>query len=96
MLVVSTVDDFSEAVRSDRRMPDQPAVAIDSVTFMLLDGGAMATKLRSAVRLCLRRVIVQMGAIHFVRAIESEAFSSSSLRSIVIPRTVEILGFLFQ
>jgi hypothetical protein len=67
---------------------------------VLLDGAAIAVKLASVGPVGpvgLRRVIVQMGAMPFDRAIKSHAFSSSSLTSIVIPRTVEILdGSVFS
>jgi hypothetical protein len=94
MIADSSIDDFSKGSRTDGRASDQPAVAFDGVTFVLLDGGAIiagfASESKGSVH--LRRVIIQMGALHFVRAIRSKAFSNSSLPSIVIPRTVEIIG----
>jgi hypothetical protein len=92
MLADSPMDDFSEDAQTDRPMFDKPETAIDSVTFLLVDGGAIATRLESAVQVCLRRLFVRMDALCFVRAIRSRAFSDSSLTSIVIPRTVEIFG----
>jgi hypothetical protein len=94
MLADSSMDDFSKGSRTDGRASDEPAVAFDGVTFVLLDGRAItpgfASKSRGPVH--LRRVIIQMGALHLVRAIRSKAFSNSSLLSMVIPRTVEIIG----
>jgi hypothetical protein len=45
MLSLSPVDDFSEESRENRRLSDPPAVTIDSVTFLLLDGAVIAAKL---------------------------------------------------
>jgi hypothetical protein len=59
---------------------------------MLFDGDTIATKLASAGLLRLRRLIVWMGALNCVRAMELHAFSGSSFTSIVILRTIEILG----
>jgi predicted transcriptional regulator len=94
MLAVSPMNDFFDGLRTDRRVSDQPAVAFDGVTFILLEGGAIAAGFASESRrpIHLRRVIIWMGALRFVRAIRSKAFSGSSLLSIVIPRTVEIIG----
>jgi hypothetical protein len=79
MLSVSPVEDFSEAAGTDRRMSDQVAAS---------------AKLASASPVRLRRLIVQMGDLHFAHAIESHTFSFSSLASIVIPWTVQILDGL--
>jgi hypothetical protein len=38
MIAGSPMDGFSEAAGTDQRLSDQPAVTIDSVTFVLLDG----------------------------------------------------------
>jgi hypothetical protein len=95
MLADSPMDGFSEGCRTDQRESDQPAVAFDGVAFVLLDRGAIATKIASVSResIRLRQVIIWMGALRFVRAIRSTAFSNSPLTSIVIPRAVEIIGF---
>jgi hypothetical protein len=89
---VSPVGDFSEAARTDRPLSHQPRVTIDGVAFLLLDRGDIAAKFWSGCAVLLRRVVVHMIALRFVREINSEAFSGSSLDPIVIPRTAEILG----
>jgi hypothetical protein len=86
------MNDFSEAARTERRVSDQPAATIDGITFLLLDDDAIARRLELAVRVRLHRLIVQIDAQCFVRAIGSRAFFGSSLPFIVIPQTVEILG----
>jgi hypothetical protein len=94
MLADSSMDDFFDGSRTDGRESDQPAVAFDGVAFMVLDRGAIAVGFASKSRgpVHLRWVIIWMGALRFVRAIRSKAFCASSLSSIVIPRTVEIIG----
>jgi hypothetical protein len=86
--------DFFDGSRTDGRVSDQLAIAFDCVAFILIDKGAIAAGFPSESRgpIHLRRVIIQMGVLRFVRAIRSTAFSNSSLVSIVIPRTVEIIG----
>jgi hypothetical protein len=59
---------------------------------VLLDEAAITAKLASVGPVGLRQLVVQIGAMHFVRAIQSHAFSSSPLTFFVIPRTVEIVG----
>jgi predicted transcriptional regulator len=94
MLADSPIDDFFVGSRTNGQAFDQPTVAFDGVTFMVLDreviAGRFASKSRRPVH--LRRIITWMGALRFVRAIRSKAFSNSSLPSIVIPQTVEIIG----
>jgi hypothetical protein len=88
------MDDFFDGSRTDGQVSDQPAVAFDGIALILLDRGAIAAGFASESKrsVHLRRVIVQMGALRFVRTIRSKAFDNSSLPSIVIPRTVEIIG----
>jgi hypothetical protein len=89
----SPIDDFFDSSRADGRVSDQPVVAFDGVTFMVLDKGAIAAGFASKKgAIHLRRVIIWMGALRFVHAIRSHVFSNSSLPSIVIPWTVEIIG----
>jgi hypothetical protein len=95
MLADSSMDDFFVSSRTDGRIANQPAVAFDGIAFLVLDRGAIAAARlwpESKRSIHLRRLIIWMGALRFVRAIRSEAFSHSSLASIVIPRTVEIIG----
>jgi hypothetical protein len=75
------MDDFFDGSRTDGRMSDQPAVAFDGITFILLDKGAIAAGFASESRepAHLRRVIIWMGAQRFVHAIRFTAFSGSSL-----------------
>jgi hypothetical protein len=47
MLADSSMDDFSKGSRTDRRASDQPEVAFDGVTFILLDGGAISVEFAS-------------------------------------------------
>jgi hypothetical protein len=42
ILADSPIDDFFVGSRTDGRVSDQPAVAFDGVTFVLLDRGAIA------------------------------------------------------
>jgi hypothetical protein len=88
------MDDFFDDSRTDGRVLDQPAVAFDGVAVILLDRGAIAAGFASKSRgsIHLRRVIIQMNALRFVRAIRSKPFCLSSLSSIVIPRTAVILS----
>jgi hypothetical protein len=88
------MDDFFDGSRTDGPVSDQPAVVFDGVAFMVLGRGAIAAGFASESKgpVHPRHVIIQMGAQRFVRAIRSESFSNSSLPSIVIPRTVEIIG----
>jgi hypothetical protein len=69
-----SLDDFSEAVGINPRLSDQPAVPIDEIPFVLLNDAAIATKLVSTGLVRLRRLIVQMIALYFVRGIKSKAF----------------------
>jgi hypothetical protein len=61
---------------------------------MLLDKGTIVAGFasKSSGPVHLRQIIIWMGALRFVRAIRSKAFSFSSLPSIVIPRGVEIIS----
>jgi hypothetical protein len=72
----SPMDDFFDGSRTDGRMPDQSAVAFNGIAFILLDRGAIAAGFASESRgsIHLRRVIIQMGTLRFVRAIRSEDF----------------------
>jgi hypothetical protein len=94
MLADSAMDDLSEGSRTDGRVSDHRAVAFDGIAFMLLDRAAIAAVFPSESRelVCLRWVIIRMGGLRFVRALQSREFSSSSLPSIIIPRMVEIIG----
>jgi hypothetical protein len=93
MLADSPRDDFSEGSRTDGQVSDHPAVAFDGIAFLRFDGGVIAAGFASESKgtLRLRRVIIRMGAVRFVRAIRSTVFSRSSLSSIIIPRKVEII-----
>jgi hypothetical protein len=84
ILVGSSVYEVSEAVGINRRLPAQPAVTIDRVTFVLLDGTAIAAKLASAGPIRLRRLIIRMLEQYFVRGIRFFAFFCFSLTSIII------------
>jgi hypothetical protein len=68
------------------------ALRIEGMQYRLSGLGAFAARLGDEERICLRRVIVWFGRLFPVTEIESAAFSSSLLKSIVIPRTVEIRG----
>jgi hypothetical protein len=94
MIASSPLGDISEAARTGRRVSTQSAVTIDDLAFLVLDQGAIVAGFASESRkpVYLRRVTIWTGALCFVRAIRSRAFSSSSLTSIVIPRTVEVIG----
>jgi hypothetical protein len=94
MLADSAMDDFSEGSQTYGRVSDHPAVAFDGIAFMLLDAAAIAAGFASESRepVHLRRVIIWIDALRFVRALQSREFSSSSLPSIIIPRMVEIIG----
>jgi hypothetical protein len=94
ILADSSMDDFSEGSRTVGWVSDQPAVVFDGIAFVLLDGGAIAVGFVSESKrsVHLRRVIIWMGALRFARAIRSKTFSYSSLTSVVIPYTVEIIG----
>jgi hypothetical protein len=87
MFAGSPIDDFSKAARTDRRL---------SLTMLHLccsTGERLLRDLRQHQRrIHLGHGIHRMGALCFVHAIQSEAFSSSSLAPVVIPRTVKILG----
>jgi hypothetical protein len=54
--------------------------------------GVVAVKFGGEERISLRCVMVWIGRVFPVSDIKSAAFFSSSLKSIVIPWTVEILG----
>jgi hypothetical protein len=94
MIASSPLGDVSKAARTGLRISTQSAVTIDDLAFLVLDQGAIVAGFASESKkpVHFRRVIICMGALCFVRTIRSRAFSSSSLTSIVIPRTVEIIG----
>jgi hypothetical protein len=86
--------DLFDGFRTDGGVSDQSAIVFDGVAFILIDQGAIAagfpSESRGTIHLC--GAIIRMDALCFVRAIRLKAFCNSSLASIVLPRTVEILG----
>jgi hypothetical protein len=64
----------------------------DGTQYSLWGLGARADGFGGEERVCLHRVIVWIGRLFLVNEIKYKTFSYSSLKSIVIPLTVEILG----
>jgi hypothetical protein len=65
---------------------------IEGARYCLSNPNALAVGFGGEEQICLRCVIVCIGRLFPASEIEFAAFLSSSLKSIVISRTVEILG----
>jgi hypothetical protein len=75
---------------------DERLIVIDGCLFHLVGGRAFISWLNLDCRWgwgkCPPSVILWLDSVHRVLGIEAHAFSTFSVRSMVIPRTVELLG----
>jgi hypothetical protein len=88
----SAIDSDSESTAVSETASNGRVLRIEGMQYRMPDLGVFAALLGGEQRICLRREIVWIGRLFPVTEIQSVAFSSSLLNSIIISRTIEILG----
>jgi hypothetical protein len=81
-----------ECAQEDEEVWDHGLITNENATFRLVGCRALVVKAQVSGQIKLRCTIQSSGLVFSVSEIESKAFPDPSLVSIVLPRTVEVLG----